>query len=790
MNQPSSRPINDVDPWFVARPASPAVHDEHILACLQDGIAVLDADLKCLVWNPAMEDLTGIGRSSVLGCIPLEWFSAWRQAQIESGLSRALAGESVTLPDVALAGKTLPGWGAPRIGPWKDERGRIRGVVVSVRDVTARRNAEAQLRVQAAALQAAANAIVITDRSGRITWVNPAFTRLTGYAFDEAVGQNPRLLKSGKQPSPAYEAMWRTIAAGDVWHGEMINRRKNGVLYIEEMTITPVHNPAGEITHFIAVKSDVTARRDMETELAQSRERFERIFQSNPAAIGICTLAEERFLDVNESFLRLVGYDREEVIGLSADTLGLWNDHAEHARLIQQLQQQGAVANHEIRLRTKQDQVRDTLVSVERIQLGADRCLVFLLLDITVRKRLEEQFLQVQKMESLGTLAGGVAHDFNNLLTILHGHANLALAAEPLPARTVDSLHQIMEATGRAANLTRQLLTFSRKQPIQPRLLNLNEVVNNLTKMLRRIIGEDVLLEVPNCPPVPYIVGDVGMIEQIIVNLAANARDAMPQGGSLRIRTKTVRLDPAQAQQRPGARPGLFVRLSVRDSGVGIPPAVLPRIFEPFFTTKEIGKGTGLGLAIVHGIVQQHQGWIEIESRPDHGTTFRLYFPASNLKKSADLDTNLLPKVCGGTETILLVEDDPAVRNLVQQILTRYGYTVLLAASGAEALELWNAQHPRLDLLLTDVVMPGGLSGRQLAARLRDLKPGLKVIFTSGYSPEVAGATDPKDASVQFIPKPYLPHNLARVVRDCLDGKPPQTLNPDLQPAAPATEAP
>ncbi|MBI4324897.1 MAG: PAS domain S-box protein [Chloroflexi bacterium] len=500
------------------------------------------------------------------------------------------------------------------LGTWlvpvrnKDEE--VIAVLGSSRDITERQRVDQALRLQSAALESADNGVVITDRAGAIVWCNPAFTRLTGYSAAEVAGRNPRLLKSGQHDQPFYQKMWGTILAGKVWRGELVNRRKNGSFYTQELTITPVRDWRGEISHFVAIQQDITTRKQMEMELRQSRQRFELIFQSNPAAIGISTVAEGRYLDVNESFLELTGFSREEVIGQTAAALGLWVDPEQRVRLVELLQEKGSVQNYEARFRAKSGKIIDVLASVELMQLGLEPCLIFINIDITERKILEAKLRQSQKLESIGTLAGGVAHDFNNILTIIQGHANYVLAEENLAAEMAESLQQICAASERAANLTRQLLTFSRQQPMQTRLIDLNEAVSNLTKMLRRIIGEDIALEVNFAPHLPPILADVGMMEQVLLNLAVNARDAMPQGGRLIITTESTLADATLIRRQPAATAGDVVRLTVRDTGSGIGPEVLPRIFEPFFTTKEVGKGTGLGLATVHGIVQQHQGWV------------------------------------------------------------------------------------------------------------------------------------------------------------------------------------
>jgi PAS domain S-box-containing protein len=390
--------------------------------------------------------------------------------------------------------------------------------------------------------------------------------------------------------------------------------------------------------------------------------------------------------------------------------------------------------------------------------------------DITERLKLEEQFRQAQKMEAIGQLAGGVAHDFNNILAALMMQTNLLQTKENLDEETRNGLDEIARSAERAASLTRQLLMFSRRQAKQARPLDLAELVGGMTKFLRRIVGEDIVLESRFASELPPVHADPGMMEQVLMNLAVNARDAMmPSGGKLSLVLDAVSLDESHALSHPEARPGRFVRLSVADTGCGIAPEHLPHIFEPFYTTKEVGKGTGLGLATVHGIVKQHEGWIEVDSAPGRGTTFHIYLPAVE-QKAGEAPVETAPPVRGGTETILLVEDEAAVRDLARLVLERYGYTVLTAENGPAALEVWRKNKGGIDLVLTDLVMPGGLSGRALAAQLQAERPGLKVIFTSGYSNEIVSRHLDLRSGCNFLQKPYPPRALAETVRNCLDG--------------------
>jgi two-component system cell cycle sensor histidine kinase/response regulator CckA len=505
---------------------------------------------------------------------------------------------------------------------------------------------EEQLRLQVAMLTAVANGVFITDRRGDILWANPAFTALTGYTLNEVRGQNPRLLKSGRQDSRFYRELWQTITAGKVWQGELVNRRKDGSLYDEEMTITPVRDSAGLISHFIAIKQDITQR-----------------------------------------------------------------------------------------------------------------------------KRLEAQYRQAQKMEAVGRLAGGVAHDFNNLLTIINGYSDILLARMRPDDPLREMLNEVRQAGERASSLTRQLLAFSRKQIAAPVPLDLKKLVDELRKMLSRLIGEDVRLEVLLCPEDALIKADPGQVEQMLLNLVVNARDAMPQGGRLEIETSCVELTEEFARHHPGAQPGPHVLLRISDTGCGMTPEVQARIFEPFFTTKEPGKGTGLGLATVYGIVQQTDAHLEVESEPGRGTTFRIWFPRLGAKPPGAKSSPRLACIPHGTETILLVEDQPEVRALARLALAACGYTILEAGCGPDALALLQRHQGPLDLLMTDMIMPR-MTGRELADRLLTQWPGLKVLFFSGYTADAIMRQGVLEQGLPFLQKPFTLSALARKVREVLDTAP------------------
>ncbi|HZR15877.1 MAG TPA: response regulator [Verrucomicrobiae bacterium] len=389
--------------------------------------------------------------------------------------------------------------------------------------------------------------------------------------------------------------------------------------------------------------------------------------------------------------------------------------------------------------------------------------------EIQERLHAERQLRHAQKMEAVGQLAAGVAHDFNNILTVIHGHSSMLLMRLGETGAHARSLSEIRHSAERAANLVRQLLLFSRKQVLQFRNVELGDVVRSVSGMLRQLVGEHIFLETECQKSLPPIFADRGMLEQVTVNLTLNARDAMSRGGRIRLACCDVTLGPSDVRPDSDARPGRFVRFTVSDTGCGIDAEGLSHLFEPFYTTKEAGKGTGLGLATVFGIVKQHQGWIEVESTVNVGTTFNLFFPVSSQASQKAAETSEHTARPTGTETILLAEDEPSLRDMVHEVLSLHGYHVLTAGTGPAALEAWHREERRIDLLLTDLVMPGGMMGTDVAAELRRTNPELKVIFTTGYSPGMARAQHLLEEGINFLPKPYSPNKLAEIVRTCLD---------------------
>lgn len=485
------------------------------------------------------------------------------------------------------------------------------------------------------------------------------------------------------------------------------------------------------------------------------------------------TDADGQIVAVNEAYCRLIGLKRAQLEGQSfmvaygpkADKETMMRDYRQRfSGALQKGRREQDVPLHDGR--SVRFEVTDSFVE----STGQSRFLLCLFRDVTLQKKLEDQLRQSQKMEAVGQLAGGIAHDFNNILTVILGNASL-LAMADLDEDSLQSARQIKHASERAAGLTAQLLAFGRKQIFNPRPADLNRVIGKMADMIGRLIGESISLRLNFSNEPALVVADTSMMEQIVLNLSVNSRDAMPRGGEIQIRLGHRQISESQTRDSAEARPGNFVVLSHSDTGGGIPPENLPRIFEPFFTTKELGKGSGLGLATVYGIVKQHQGWIEIESQMGKGTTFHIFIPATTAPAvdAKQFDTQFRAR--GGHETILVVEDERDLREMVTLTLNRHGYRVFQAVDGPSALEIWKEYKKEISLVFSDVVMPGGINGRNLAERIRAEKPSQKIIFSTGYGTEVLGKDFALDPELNFLPKPYLPQQLALIIRRCLDAK-------------------
>ncbi len=641
----------------------------------------------------------------------------------------------------------------------KDPNGKTIGTAAVARDITAHKREEERSRRLAQVVDGATELITTGDRDGRITFMNQACLRTLGYSEQEIYGRIFRDTVLSPNISPGLREQIRSglVERGE-WKGECLHRRKDGTDFPVYMSAGQLKDSAGRVIGIVGIARDIT-------ESKRAEERFYKAFHLNPEPITIATVSEGRYIDVNQSFLRITGYQREEVIGRTSLELKFWERPEDRFRFIEKLRQQGSVRDLEITFRTKIGEQRTALDSADIIEVGGQKCMIAILKDVTERKGMENQLRQLQKMEAVGQLSGGIAHDFNNLLGVIIGYSEILEDGLEKNAKLRKTAQEIRKAGQRAANLTRQLLAFSRQQHLEPRVLNLNTVVSDTGKMLRRLIGEHIEMTSKLASDLGQVKADQGQIEQVIMNLAVNARDAMPDGGKLIIETKNVELDEEYAAHHPPTVPGKYVELTMTDSGVGMDAQTQSRIFEPFFTTKQLGKGTGLGLATVYGVVKQSGGYIWVYSEPGLGTTFKVYLPrVDEAVRPSSPDKNATT-VAAASETILLVEDEESLRTLTRAILEQNGYTVLEASGGKEALEMARLHSGPIDLLLTDMVMPG-MNGHAVARSLAQIHPETKVVYISGY----AGFAQPglPESDDLLIPKPISRDTLLRKLHDVL----------------------
>jgi len=500
--------------------------------------------------------------------------------------------------------------------------------------------------------------------------------------------------------------------------------------------------------------------------LRDTEGRFRLLFSANPHPMWVVDLETLRFLEVNDAAIRRYGYGREEFLTMRLTQI---RPPDEVPRLLDDLADEGGIRQFGIwKHRCKDGQLVTVEIHAEPLDFSGRPAMLVLSQDITERQKLEEQLRQSQKMEAVGTLAGGIAHDFNNLLTVIKGYSCLVLDRVKDDEQVAREVGQIEKAAEKAATLTRQLLAFSRRQVLQPRNINVNNIVASVDNMLRRVIGENIEIVNQFASDLGTVRADPSQVEQIILNLAVNARDAMPNGGKLTFKTSNAVLDDNFTREHIGLRPGRFVVLEVADTGHGMDDDTQRHIFEPFFTTKEVGRGTGLGLSTVYGIVKQSDGYILVDSAIGRGTTFRVYLPrVDQVASESDAGESGTRRV--GFETILLVEDEEVVRQLANRILTTSGYKVLLAENGEQAERICMEYDGVIQLLITDMVMPG-MSGRDLVQKIAGKRPGMKVLYISGYTEQSLQDTD-ISTGIAFLEKPFSPAGLQRRVREVLEGR-------------------
>jgi two-component system cell cycle sensor histidine kinase/response regulator CckA len=643
-------------------------------------------------------------------------------------------------------------------------------VIWIARDITERRQTDAMLRESEekyrSIVETANEGIWLINNEGCTTYVNEQMAAMLGYTVAEMLGRT-----AFDFIFPADFALVEQIIAkrqqGTSDANEFRLRRKDGSAMVTLYNASPTKNQAGEIVGSLSMVIDITERKRAEEELFQSEQRYRLLFERNPQPMWVFDLETQAFLEVNAAAIHHYGYAREEFLAMTIKDI---RPPEEIPNLLDNVSE--VLPRHEEAGIWKHKKKDGTITYVEitahELTFYGRPAQIVLAYDVTERRFLEEQLRQSQKLEAVGQLAGGVAHDFNNLLTVITGYSDLSLRQLDKVNPMRSHLEEIKKAGERAASLTRQLLAFSRKQVLQPKVLQLNAIVDDVNKMLRRLIGEDIDLLMVLEPALGLIKADPGEIEQVILNLAVNSRDAMPQGGKLTIETTNIYLDNQYARRHAAIPPGHYVMLAVSDTGCGIDAETQVRMFEPFFTTKEQGKGTGLGLSTVYGIVNQSGGNVWVYSEIGKGTSFKIYLPRVDEVPEREEARDILAELPQGRETVLLTEDEGQVRQMIRIILEMNGYRVLEASGGEEALAIYKEHEGEIDLMMTDVVMPK-MSGRELAQSLEVLHPGIKVLYMSGYTDDAIVRHGLLDQEIAFLQKPFTPDALLRKVREVLD---------------------
>jgi len=760
---------------------------QFVLDSVSDGITVVDACGNLIVCNQAAARLSGVDPSQH------SWAAWWNAAEFfaadgttpcpvdESPLARALRGEVIDPTELALRPAAAPDgkWLSVTARPCTDSQGIPIGAIAVFRDITERKQVEmawrAAERRYRVLFEKNLAGILRTRLDGRVLECNEAFARMLGYdSSHEAAQLNAQAFYF--QASDRDQLLERLRQHKCLMQEEVCFRQKNGdpAWILTNLNLVESEDEPDAPT-LIGTILDITAWKQSREALRETQQQFAAFMRHMPG-VAFMKDREGRYVFYNGGAEGLFPHEPAQFLGRRDDEL--WpaqyaDDFAETDREV---------------LRTKK-----LLEVVETVphKHGVHQWLVYKFpildeneevqfiggvgIDITERRQLEDQLRQSQKMEAIGRLAGGVAHDFNNLLTVISGYGHMILRGLKPDDPLHSCIEEILNAASRATSLTNQLLAFSRRQVIQPKVLDLNALVANMDRMLRRVIGEHIELETVLTPGLGSIKADAGQLEQVILNLAVNARDAMPEGGKLSIRTANVDVRRS-SHLHADVRPGSYVRLTVADTGEGMDAEIMVHLFEPFYTSKDTGKGTGLGLSTVYGIVKQGGGDIVVESQPGRGATFNIYLPRVTGPTQAPTTPETGAEFRAGTETILLVEDETGVRQLVREMLHRLGYTILEASSGADAIRIYDGYEGTIDLLLTDVIMPQ-MSGRDLAERLKGQHPHLKVLYISGYTDDMLAHHGVLESNVFLLPKPFAPDDLAKMLRKVLDT--PQTRRAD-----------
>lgn len=754
-----------------------------LFTAARDAVILMQGQ-RIVACNPATIRLFGNCEMEIMRQTPLQFFFTSAQQGSESNL-RGFKQSVATCSDGVFAWRHRRKDGTEFDAEVSLSRVEIGGKIflqAIVRDITDRIRAESALAHSQARLKlllgSLTDGFVVTDLGGRLVEFNRAYVDTLGYTEEELL----RLTYCDLTPEK-WHALELKIVQDEMLRGgstsvyEKEYRKKDGTVFPVELRTSVVRDGKGTAVGLCAIVRDTTERKRAQDILRQTNEYLQALIQSSPLAIIAMDLVGNVTL-WNPAAERMLGWWSEEVVGRFLPMVPP-EKKAEHVALRMRVLQGESFRDIEVdRWKKDGSSVRLSVTTAPlRDSQGKIAGIMSVNVDITERRkaalereRLQTQLIQAQKMEAVGHLAGGVAHDFNNILTAIMIYLENLRDEPNLSPQIKDALDQLELAANRGSNLTRQLLSFSSRQIAQKRTIEFGSLLGNLLKMLRRLLGDNVALEVHNASEPLWVHADGGMLEQVVMNLVVNARDAMPKGGRITLATQSLDIPANALPVRQEAKPGRYMCLTVTDCGIGMDEVTRGQLFEPFFTTKEPGKGTGLGLATVDNIVKRHDGWVNVESVVGRGTTFKVYLPISSVDTAVGIDENVRASR-GNGETILFVEDDIIVARQSIALLRRAGYRVLESSNGPDALRLLSEQNQRIDLLLTDMIMPKELSGLELTQLLRQRQTDLKVIITSGYALEMPKADWAESEGVTFLPKPFSGNTLIAAVRRCLDGE-------------------
>ena len=741
-----------------------------LLRTSPDAFLLVDSNGKIAMCNQRAVELFGYGREQeLIGRPARSLVSPAEQTEIGRRLRAHLRGgvaRDVGCLLLRKDGSVFPGEVSATQVPGCNQQ--LGGWMALARDISERRQAGERIKLLAHALRSASDCILICDANDRILYANDSFLRTYEYEERELMGRHVGILRAPLNPDDVLgELLPVTLRGG--WRGDLWNRSKTGRVFPISLSTSVVRDEHGNPLATVGVARDETEAKQAESSLRESERRFRDLLE-NVQMMAVILGPGGVITFCNDYVLAATGWTREDMIGHPFYEFVAPDRRPGTREMIESSLIRGEAVPFVEGTMLAKDGSRRVIQWNNTVLRGPDETAVgfaSLGVDVTEHRELQERYLQAQKLESLGRLAGGVAHDFNNLLTVINGYSALLRSRTPQDDPRRRQLNEIAKAGERATSLVQQLLAFSRRQATQPQVLPLNAVVAEADSLLRRLVGEDIELTTRLEARPDEVMADPGQIHQVLMNLAVNARDAMPEGGKLTIETGNADVRARDVVEGEAASRGKYVQLTVTDSGSGMDPETRAHIFEPFFTTKEPGKGTGLGLATVYGIVRQNGGFIRVDSSPGEGASFHVFLPQAAVAAVANQPSDAIPAGWRGSETVLIAEDEANVRDLAAEILLGYGYRVLVASDGREALEMAETHGEPVNLLLADVVMPG-MNGKALAEKLRASTPGLKVIFMSGYADEAVAPHGVEEVGVAYLSKPFPPEELVSKVREVL----------------------